>query len=199
MTRSNTPAVGGDASLVRRLIMLRHGGASWHQCAAELSRTPGALSIVARRLRDRGEWKLANGKPAKGAPRAGQRGRPRNAIPSAAVSLRFAPDVATALRTVARCAGKREGEVVAEAMQRAVTRHGGGHVTRTPLGLERGERFEVCDGLRTETVAVNVPQPVYDSLIQALGSSEYPMSLIADAVHRLLHDLNYRLVDCSAA
>ena len=193
MTVSTAP-IGDTATFHRRLITMRHGGASWRDCSAELGRTPAALNIVARRLRDRGEWTLANGKPAQGAPRAGSRGRPRNAIPSAPVSLRFAPDVAAALRGLSRDAGKREGEVVAEAMQRALARHLGKRVSRTPLDLEPGERVDVCDGLRSETIAVNVPRPLFDDLIAALGSADYPMTLIGDAVHRLLHDLNYRLV-----
>jgi hypothetical protein len=193
-----TSAAASGDTLARRLIIMRHQGASWDACATELGRSAAALNIVARRLRDRGEWKLANGREARGAPRVGERGRPRNAIPSTPVSLRFAPDVATALRTVSRCAGKREGEVVAEAMRRAVARRAERRVSRKPLDLEPGERFELCDGLRTETVAVNVPQPLFDAFIKLHDSSEYPMSLISDAVHRLLHDLNYRLVDCSA-
>lgn len=199
-TMATTPpsAAAPEApSLARRLITMRHQGASWDDCATELGRSSAALNIIARRLRDRGEWKLANGRTARGAPRVGQRGRPRNVIPSAPVSLRFAPDVAATLRTVARCAGKREGEVVAEAMRRAVDRLGGRRVSRKPLDLEPGDRFEVCDALRTETMAVNVPKPLFDEMIQAHGPSDPPMSVIADAVHRLLHDLNYRLVDCS--
>lgn len=196
MPVSATSVAESDPSLARRLITLRHGGASWDACARDLGKSVAALNIVARRLRDRGEWKLANGHAARGAPRVGARGRPRNTIPSTPISLRFSPDVIAALRTVAQCAGVRVGLVVAEAMQRAVDRQAERRVSRQPLGLDPGERFDLCDGTCTETLAVNVPRPLFDALVDTSASAERAMTQITAAVHKLLRDLNYRLVDC---
>lgn len=178
----------------RRLIDLRHAGTSWPDCAKQLRfYTVAALRMRANRLRDAKRWKLANGKPADGAPTRGKRGRPKNAVPNVPVSLRFTVDVVGAVRTVAACAGVREGLVVAEAMQRAVSRAAGKRVPSTPLGLSPGKSFELCDGHKTETISVNVPKPVYDALV---GKAAQPNTVIAEAVHRLLRDLNYRLVEC---
>lgn len=192
---SGTASATSPPDFARQLIELRHRGVSWEECAKQLGRTASALNLMARRLRDRKEWKLANGRPAKGAPRAGVKGRPRNATPSAAISPRFAPDVADALRTVANMAGVRVGLVIAEAMQRALDRHAKRRVSRTPLGLEPGERFDLVSGNRTITLAANVPKPLYDLFVAAFGEREYTMAAITNAAHRLLADLNYTLVD----
>lgn len=190
----SAPASAPAPDFARQLIDLRHRGVPWERCAEQLGRTTSALNIIARRLRDKGEWTLPNGKPAQGAPRAGVKGRPRNATPSAAISPRFAPDVADALRTVANCAGVRVGAVVAAAMQRALDRLAKRGVNRTPLGLEPGERFDLVAGNRTTTLAVNVPQPLYEEFAAAFGSDDYIMTAITDAAHRLLADLHYTLV-----
>lgn len=184
-----------DADINRRLIDLRHAGKSWPAIERELNLSEPALRMRANRLRDAGEWTLPNGKPANGAPKSNGRGRPRNPVPKLPVSIRFAPDVANALRTVAACAGLRLGEVFTEAMQRAVARAAGEHVDRTPLGLDPGEAFDLCDGNVSVTLSVNVPRDVYEALV-ATAPADSPNTVIADAVYRLLRDLNYRLVEC---
>lgn len=182
-------------SLDQRLIALRHAGTPWPECARRLLHSVAALRMRANRLRDAGEWKTPDGKPARGAPKPGGRGRPRLVVPNVPASIRLAPDAANALRTVAACASLRLGEVVAEAMQRAVDRAANKRVSRPPLGLDPGEPFDLCDGNKSETLSVNVPKPLYEAFI-ATTPGKQPTSAIADAVHRLLRDLNYRLVEC---
>jgi hypothetical protein len=191
-------ATSPPPEFARQLIDLRHRGVPWEECAKQLGRTASALNLAARRLRDQGKWRLANGRPAKGAPRAGVKGRPRNATPSAAISPRFAPDVADALRTIAASAGVRVGLVIAEAMQRGLDRHAKRRVSRAPLGLEPGERFDLVAGNRTTTLAVNVPQAIYEPFAALYGAEGYVATAITDAVHRLLGDLNYTLIDPEA-
>jgi hypothetical protein len=190
----DTPSLPVD-EVARRLIDLRHEGTSWSRCAELLGYSVDALKTRARRLRDAEAWLLADGSPACGQPSL-SRGRPKNRVPTVPVSPRFSPDTAEALRMVARCAGLRLGEVVAEAMQRAVDRSEGRRPSTLPCGLERGEIAELCDGQHTETISVNVPLPIFDACT-ALDPSRPAMTVIAEVVTRLLVDLNYRLVDCT--
>lgn len=186
-----------DSEYTRRLIELRHSGASWKRCGAELGRTRQAMQMQARRLRDAGKWTLPDGSPARGAPvLAGPAtGRPRNDIPSVSLSLRFALDVDLLIRELADAADMRLGQVVAEAMTRAVARANRKRVSRTPLGLTPGEPTDVAAGRRSITIGVNVPQPLYEQ-VEAIRPPDVPMmTLVAEQVHRMLADLNYRLVD----
>lgn len=185
-----TPA---DDDVSRRLIDLRHAGKTWQECAQELDCSANALKTRARRLRDAGQWRLVNGKLARGAPSI-QRGRPRAAIPRTPVSIRVTPSTAIALRSLAESTGLRLGEIVTEAMQRAIDRANRKRPSRTPLGLTPGESIDLVAEHRIDTISVNVPQPVYDDCI-ALAPDEPAMSTIYAAVARLLTDLNYRFVD----
>mgnify|MGYP001767734874 CR=1 FL=1 len=119
-----------DVDINRRLIDLRHAGTPWPEIVRELHLSEPALRMRANRLRDAGEWKLANGKPAKGAPKPGGRGRPRNDVPKVPVSVRVCADGANALRTVGACAGVRLGEVFTEAMRRHISREAGDLMTQ---------------------------------------------------------------------
>lgn len=179
----------------RRLIDLRHTGTPWDECAKKLHMTTPALQLRARRLRDSKQWRLSDGRPARGAPKRGQRGRPRAIVPRTPISPRFAPDVDAALRTVAACANLRLGEILTEAMQRAVDRAAGERVSKTPLGLDPGSPFQLCNGIRSAVMAVNVPRPLYEALV-ALDPDKPAMTAIADAAHQLLADLNYQIVEC---
>jgi hypothetical protein len=182
----------------QRLIDLRHEGLTWAECSEQLGRSADVLRSVGCRLRDAGEWSLTDGGEAQGAPRAGKRGRPRNKIPTAAVSLRFAPAVEEALRDVADAAGMsgRVGLVVAEAVERALARAKGKRVSATPLELEPGEVAELSDEARLHTLSCNIPQPLFDEFV-ALRPGLCRMTAVVEAVHRLLADLNYKFVEPS--
>lgn len=183
-----------DDDVSRRLIELRHDGKPWQDCARELGCSINSLKTRARRLRDARQWKLTNGKAARGAPST-DRGRPRAEVPRIPVSIRVTPSTAEALRGLALTTEMRLGEVVAEAMQREVERAAKTRPSRTPLGLDPGERVDLLGGHRTETISVNVPRPLYDEVI-ALAPKDPAMSTIFGVVSRLLVDLNYRFVDC---
>ena len=185
---------------VRRLIDLRHAGQTWAQIADVLDCTLSAIKAKAQRLRDAGLWQLADGTPADGAPAKGKLGRPRNDVPSIAVSLRFSPDACAALHAIAEASGLRLGEVVSAALERATQRVQGQDVSAEPFGLDPGAVAKLGTDNRTETISVNVPAPVYAAFM-AIDQSEWsnvlarrdqpPNTLIAAAVDRLLLDLNY--------
>lgn len=181
----------------QQLIDLRHRGATWAVCAAQLGSTSSSLRERACHLRDAKCWTLADGSHAKHAPSAGKLGRPPNKIPTIPVSARFAPDVADALRTVAHCAGVRLGVVIGEALRRFVAAAEGRRLEQYPLGLDPGQPFDLVDHLRSETISVNVPAPVYRA-VQACASRlliGMPInSVVMYAAHALLQDLNYRFV-----
>ena len=181
-----------DDPLSRALIRMRHGGKPWAACATDLGQSTEALKRRARRLRDSGQWRLANGKPARGAPVKGQLGRPRKDVRSVSVSPRFSPEVAAEIRYVAQLADMREGEVVSEALYRACTRAHGKQVSSVPLGLQRAN-YVLPDSPRTATLSVNLPSPVHDDFMKTLSDEAKRMTAIADAVHELLRDLGYRL------
>lgn len=182
----------------QRLIDLRHRGATWGECVDRLGGTPASLRGRASRLRDAKQWTLVDGSAAKGAPKAGRLGRPRNKIPTVPVSPRFAPDVAAALRVVAACAGVRLGVVITTAMRRAVDRANGIPLEQYPLGLEPGKPFDLADSRRDITVGVNVSQPAYDALVkhsERLWIGAPINTAVTYAAHDLLRDLNYQLVE----
>jgi hypothetical protein len=122
-------------------------------------------------------------------------GRPRNRKASTEVSVRFAPDVAEALRDIAEAAGygsRRVGLVLNEAVQRAVARADGESVSPTPLGLDPGKPVRLRGGGRTVTLSVCVDADEYAALTDHF-SGVSPTVALHDAAIRLLQDLNYRI------
>lgn len=197
MTTSETAKA---RTIDQRLIALRDQDVPWAEVAKELGYTVQALKVRARRIRERGDWTI-NGREARGAPTVNGRGRPRNVVPKVPVSPRFAPEVGAAVRQVAEDAGGLlVGDVVAEAMKRALARRrrrGKNKELDSPFNLDPGKPFKLCNGHRTETLACNVEQPIFEAFSAAFVDEDTPVSTaIAEAVHQLLMDLNYRLVDC---
>jgi hypothetical protein len=170
----------------RRLVTLRHRGVAWTECARQLEQRVDALRRQATRLRDAGQWTLADGRPARGAPQPGKYGRPRRP-PYKVVSVRFDPAVADALRGIAAAAKVSLSRVVETALERHLRRRVGGRVSKSPLGLAPGEPVALVVGPKTTKFGVTISR----ELLAALDEAR-PSTAIASAVEALLRDLHYQ-------
>ena len=173
------------------IVARADAGVPWEDIGREIGRSATAVEYAARRMRRRGEWP-ANPDSVRELP-AGGPGRPRNRQRTAAVSVRFAPDVDAALRDVAVAAGfgRRVGKVLTEAIARAVRRAQRKRVNDTPLDLDPGKPVALEDGDKVVTMSVCVDADVFDQLV-ALADVP-PTTAVHDAAVQLLQDLNYRI------
>jgi hypothetical protein len=168
-------------------------GVPWDEIGASLSppRSSEAVQLAARRMRKRGEWPT-NESAVRLRPEGP--GRPCNRVRTVPVSVRLAPEVDMALRTVAKSAGVRVGKVVDEAVKRAVKRLQGKRVSGPPLGLARGGTVSISAGNKSETVSVCVDAAAFEALQKSAAAKDIaPMTAVHDAVVRLLQDLNFKV------
>lgn len=175
-------------------------GATWEEIGRELGdlfgslRSSTAVAFAARRMRDAGEWP---DNPLSVRKRPAGPGRPRNRKRSIEASIRFAPDVAAALRDVAEAAGydsRRTGAVLNEAARRAVARAQRKRVNGTPFALDPGTPVDLVGGNRSTTLSLCIDADVYAAFVAAFPDAP-PTTALHDAAVKLLQDLNYRIAE----
>jgi len=168
---------------IRRLA---DAGMSWDEIGREIGRSAKSVKSAARRMRAGNEW--PDNPDSVRVPPNGP-GRPRNRTRYTAVSVRVSPDVANALRAVARSAGygRRVGLLLTEAAKRAV-----GDRIEPPCGLDPGKPKTLIGGNRSVTLSACVDTNAFDAL-KAAHDGVQPMSALHGAVVLLLQDLNYRI------